>query len=187
MRRSFLVVPTSSALLLAASTFFCAACGDGGGSDLTAEQHFAQAQRLMDSDKPDEAMKHLQGVLDAEGASAELKTKAGFGAVNCQAQMGKGGGTDRYLSELEKSSPAKLDAKFYLGVAQTLLSKEQVEPAGKVIDAAKKRFPDDAALFEKISGDVQAAKADASQLAALGYLGGGSGNKDWVDLRSYWN
>ncbi|MEQ8763935.1 MAG: hypothetical protein RL885_08410 [Planctomycetota bacterium] len=178
-------------LLIALFTIlgFAVACGDGSsaGDDLTPEQNLKQAQVLADQEKPDEAMKHLQSALDAEGAPAEVKTKAQFGAVVCQAKMGKGSGMNRWLDELEKANPAALDAKFYLGLAQTLLGKEEVATAGEVVARGEKKFPGEAAIYTKIKGDLEKVKNDAGALAALGYLGGSNDNPDWVDLSNYWN
>ena len=168
-------------------TLLAVACGSEAPEPLTPEQHFEQAQRSMDREKPKEAFEHLEAVVEAEGAPGELKTKALFGIVHCQAAMGAGSGTQRWLARLEGTSPKDLDARFYLGIAQTLLRREQIEPARQVVETAEQHFPDDEAVFEKITGELVQIGNDVSKLRKLGYLGSGSEEKVEVDLRAYSN
>ncbi|MEQ8763934.1 MAG: hypothetical protein RL885_08405 [Planctomycetota bacterium] len=173
---------------------FLFACGGEEASidatGLTPEQRLKQAQILVDQNELTDAAGYLTSLVDSEGLSESLRTKALFGAAICQAKMGSGTGLKRRLDRLEEAAPEGLDAAFYVGLGQQLLHAKSIGAARDTVARGKLRYPAEEAAFEKIDNDLALlAKAGDSikALESLGYIGAKKGGPAGIDVASYWN
>ncbi|GDX79534.1 hypothetical protein LBMAG42_13450 [Deltaproteobacteria bacterium] len=153
----------------AAVAFFLAACA--GGPDVEALQAGVDAA-IAAKDYPgavakaDEALK-IEKILADPAKAWRFES----GRVNALAAGGKGADVLSSLERLATPYSAQVTASLYLSLADKLRAAGDGAGYTNLLDAGKKKFPDEVAFQSKLDElKTSADPAEVERLKALGYL-----------------
>jgi len=153
----------------ALAALFAAACASGpdvealqkGVDDAVAAKDFGGAVT-----KADEALK--QEAIAKDPAKAWRFESA---KLNAQASGGKGADVKAGLERLAGPYPKQITSSLYLSLADKLRAANDGPGYADLLDAGKKKFPEEAAFASKIEElKTSADPAEIERLKALGYL-----------------